>query len=141
VEGRAEKTPLPNDAVDITVAVTAASFYSKENVQLFAGEASRITRQGGHILVVQSEWYGGELYPVILGRKRSLWTDSGNARVFEELGFKRRDFYSTSDYGTVDRAVKTYGFIFGKKAIDYLKAHGKTTIKWKGRIYYKQVGA
>ncbi|OGO36553.1 MAG: hypothetical protein A2147_07270 [Chloroflexi bacterium RBG_16_57_8] len=141
LEGRAERIPLADNAVDITIAVTAASFYNKENVKSFSSEAERITRKGGHILVLESApgWYGGELAHVILGKRRTTWTETWKDRIFEELGFKRRDFYLSSDYGTVEKAIRTYGFIFGKKAIDYLRAHGKTTIKWKARIYYKQL--
>jgi len=141
MEGRAERIPLADDAVDMTIAVTAASFYNKENMKSFSSEAERITRKGGHILVVESApgWYGGELAHVILGRRRTTWTETWKDRVFEELGFKRRDFYLSSNYGTVENAVRTYGFIFGKKAIDHIRANEKTIIKWKARIYYKQV--
>jgi ubiquinone/menaquinone biosynthesis C-methylase UbiE len=140
-EGRAERIPLGQDAVDITVAVTAAGFYNRENIKAFDGEAGRVTRKGGHVLVSEFApgWYGGELAHVILGTGRKPWTETWKDRVFEELGFKRRDFYVTRDYGTVEKAVRTYGFIFGKKAIDYVRAHKKTTIKWRARIYYKQV--
>ncbi len=140
-KGQAERIPLPDGAVDVTVAVTAASFYNRENIRLFSSEAERITRKGGYIMAVESApgWYGGELAHVILGNRPTSWTEAWKDRAFHHLGFERRDFYPTSDYGTVEKAVRTYGFIFGRKAIDYLRSHQKSTIKWKARVYYKQV--
>ena len=117
MEGQAERIPLAEGSVDMTIAVTAASFYNKENMKSFSGEAQRITRKGGRILVLESApgWYGGELSHVILGKKKSPWTETSKDRVFEELGFSRRDFYLSSDYGTVEKAVRTYGFISARR--------------------------
>jgi hypothetical protein len=43
------------------------------------------------------------------------------------------------DCGSVEEAVATYGFIYGRTAIDYLIAHHKSAIRWKPRLYYRQV--
>jgi len=143
-KGWAENIPLDDDSVDVTIAVTAASFYNAANIRKFASEAERITKSNGYVasIDVAPRWYGGELAPVILGKsRRQMGLDSEDARseTFPALGFKHRDFYTVSDYQTVDKAINSYGFIFGKKAIEYLREHQKTTIKWKGRIYYRKV--
>ena len=57
----------------------------------------------------------------------------------QRLGFAYRDIEFKADYGSVAEAVATYGFIYGRKAIDYLVAHNKRSIRWKPRLYYQQV--
>ena len=59
--------------------------------------------------------------------------------TFTVLGFKHRDFYTFQEFDSLDHIISTYGFIFGKKAIEYLRVHNKTTIKWKSRIYSKKI--
>jgi hypothetical protein len=60
-------------------------------------------------------------------------------RIFiEEFQFDYRDIFSVQEYGTVEHIVSTYGFIFGKKAIDYLKQTKKTAIRWKFRVYWRE---
>jgi len=139
-KGWAENIPLEDNSVDMTVAVTAASFYDADNIRKFASEAERITKKGGYVASVEvaPKWYGGELASVILGKSRKIDTDYLKDATFTELGFEHRDYYSIQDYQTVSKAVKTYGFIFGRKAIEYLQKHNKTTIKWKFRIYYRR---
>ena len=140
-KGTAEKVPLDTDSVDAVVAVTLASLYSRDNVVAFVKEAERITGKGGFILAINIApgWYGGDLAPVILGESRE--NKHGNVRdvTFEELGFSFRDYWQTQDYGSVEKIVRTYGFIFGKNAISYLKEHKKTMIEWKFRIRFKTI--
>ncbi len=141
-KGTAENMPLNDDAVDVVVAVTAASFYKKENIELFVVEAERaLTDDGLTISVdVAPGWYGGDLAPVILGRSRRQ-KDSDTEIVrnesFTALGFNHRDIYQTQDYGSMEKMLSTYGFIFGRKAINHIVSHQKTIIKWKFRTYYK----
>ena len=44
------------------------------------------------------------------------------------------------DYGTVERAVRTYGFIHSKRVIDHIREHNITNIRWKTRVRFKTVG-
>ena len=92
--GTAENIPLSDRSVDIVVAVTAASFYRRENIELFVKEAERILRDEGLTISVDVApgWYGGELAPVILGRsRRQKDSDSEIVRneSFTTLGFKQ----------------------------------------------------
>jgi len=142
IKGMAEDIPLNNGSVDVVVAVTAASFYKRENIEQFVGEAERILTDDGLTISVDVApgWYGGELAPVILGRsRREKDSDSEIVRneTFTALGFNHRDIYQTQDYGSMEKILTTYGFIFGRKAINYIISHKKTIIKWKFRIYYK----
>ncbi len=118
-------------------------------ITLYAGplpheQASRVVRQGGFIIRAGNHhrWYGGELAPVILGKSRKDPEDLGgklDKHLRKELNYSYKDIFVTHTYSSVKEAVETYGFIFGKKAIDYLVAHNKTSIKHKLRIYYKKV--
>jgi len=137
-KGMAFDIPLEDKSVDITVSSTGAFYFSVESIRRFVSEAERITRPGGCIVLdnPHPNWYGGELSSVILGKGyREKMADTTLAR----LGFNHKDFYTKLEFGTVEKAVRTYGFIFGKKAIDYLKANNKTSVKYKMRVYYKRV--
>jgi len=143
-KGTAEKIPLKDSSVDFVVAVTVASFHKASNIKRFVKEAKRVLVNNGFIISIDVApgWYGGELAPVILGRsRRAKGSDSEIVRnkTFTGLGFRYRDIYQKQEYGSLKKILSTYGFIFGRKAIDYLKKHRKTSIKWKFRIYYKKV--
>ena len=144
VGGAAEQLPLKSGSVDLVAAMTLASLHNEENVTAFARESERVVKPGGLVLTVNiaPQWYGGDLAPVIYGKPRSeIPAENLRDLVFDRLGYAHFDYFSTQDYGTVEQAVRTYGFIFGKNAIDHIVAHGKTVIKWKIRISYKRVGA
>lgn len=145
-KGTSDRIPLPDHSVDIVVAVGSASFYNRENIERFVTESERILVDDGFIysIDVAPGWYGGDLAPVIYGpsrRKKGAGYGFGFIRsdTFAALGFKHKDFYQFQEFDSLDHILSTYGFIFGKKAIDYIKAHDKTAIKWKWRIFSKQV--
>ncbi len=143
-KGTAQKIPLKDNSVDVVIAVTCASFYNARNIERFVKEAKRILVNGGYIISVDVApgWYGGELAPVILGRsRRQKGSDCEIARneAFTALGFKHRDYYSVKNFGSMNNMVSTYGFIFGSKAIKYIKRHKKSKLKEKIRVYYYKV--
>src|SRR3989344_2064358 len=137
-KGFAENIPLKIGSVDFVIGITIASFHDPENIKRFVRESSRVAKKGGFIITVNIApgWYGGELAPVILGRSRKTLVDTEGVadKTFTGLGFKHKDFYQMQDYGTVTKAVRTYGFIFGKKVIGFIKKNKVTKIKWKSRI-------
>jgi ubiquinone/menaquinone biosynthesis C-methylase UbiE len=141
--GCSSKIPLKDNFADVVFAVTSASFYNEKNIKDFVRESTRVLKRGGLMISVDiaPKWYGGELAPVILGKKR-MWkgTDSEEIRnkVFTKLGFKHKDVFQNQEYGSLKKIISTYGFIFGKKTIEYLKKHKKTNIRWKIRVYYKR---
>ena len=89
------------------------------------------------MLNITPGWYGGELANVILDE--DTVESRQNEILVDELGFKYEDFETNQEYGSMDKIIRTYGFIFGKKAIDYLVENKKTNIKWMFRIHYKKV--
>jgi ubiquinone/menaquinone biosynthesis C-methylase UbiE len=137
LRGDARSMPLKDDSVDIVMGITLA-IYPPEGFRDFVREATRVVRDGGLIVTqdVAPGWYGGELCRVIRNENELRFIDR---LLVKEFGFGHKDVYSTSDYGSVGRMLRTYGFIFGKNAIDYIIEHGKTSIKWKNRYHYKVV--
>jgi ubiquinone/menaquinone biosynthesis C-methylase UbiE len=129
--GSAAVIPLPDDTVDIVMAITAP---------LVVDEALRVVRRPGLLLQVDiaPDWYGGDLAPIVEHSVPELATASRD--YSEHHGFSVTDFESVQDYGTQDNILRTYGFIFGHRAIAHLKQTGRTTIRWRFRIHYRWVG-
>jgi ubiquinone/menaquinone biosynthesis C-methylase UbiE len=51
VDGCAEEVPLPDNSVDIVIAVTLQTLYNEENIQRFVAEAERVVKPGrGHCI-------------------------------------------------------------------------------------------
>ncbi len=137
-KGTAENLPLERGSVDVVAAVTSAN----PDVAGFAAECERVVRSGGLVLRVDIApgWYGGELAPIIFddpGDEPS--SEPTREAILASLGYDIVDFFMDQDYGTVEKAVSTYGFIFGRRAIDYIRAHDLTKIRWKARIRYKRI--
>lgn len=142
IKGYAEKIPLANASADMVTAITLASTYNEENITAFVRDAERIVKPGGYIFCVNiaPKGYGGELYDLIDHDKEELETeDEIRSSTYRKLGYAFIDYWNIKDYQTVQNAIETYGFIFGKKAISFLKDHQKHTIKWSWRIHYKQL--
>ena len=120
-----EAIPLPDGSVDAVVAVCGG-----EDVP----EAQRITRPGGLIasLGIAPDRYGGELVSVIGEPTPEL--ELGSRRLIEQ-GFSFEDFESVQDYGSTENILETYGFIFGSRAIAYLRRSGQTRIRWMFRLH------
>ncbi len=137
-KGSAFELPLDDGSVDVSVS-TAAALNDAASVRRIVREAQRITKPGGYVFFPHQAvgWYGGELGPINLRGPKPQ--HDFVAAILAMLGFEHRDFYSTADYGTVDKAVATYGFIFGRRAIAYLRARQKSTVKFKYRVYYRKV--
>lgn len=145
-KGTSDNIPVPDNSVDIVVAVTSASFYNADNIQRYVKESERVLVSNGSIysIDIAPGWYGGELAPVILGpsrRQKGIDYDFVRDETFNALGFKHNDFYVTRQFDSLEHIISTYGFIFGKNVIEYLKENKKTTIKWKNRIYHKTLSS
>ena len=141
IEGQAEAIPLDDSSVDIVTAFTATLYPPKEKVPKFIAEASRIVKNGGLIIDVDVApgWYGGELAEIIGDEDADVEAWNRHRAFVDDAGFSYKDIDQIQDYGSLENIVGTYGFIFGGKAIDHLRAHNKTTIKWRFRMFYKTV--
>lgn len=138
LQGNAEKLPLPNKSVDAAVCVTTVFNPPEEVLQPFLEEAHRVVRVGGKVVLINIApgWYGGDLHDVI---EDDAECDRVLDRMLSDAGFDYRDIDTTQDYGTVDKMVRTYGFIFGRAAIEYIKHNRKTKVLWRNRVRYKLV--
>lgn len=128
--GNASAIPLPDASVDVVMAITAP---------LVVDEALRVVRRPGQLLRVDIApgHYGGELAPVVADPAPGL--EAVSRRLTERDGFSFVDFESIQDYGSTEAIVRTYGFIFGPRAIAHLKQTRQTTIRWTFRIHYRYV--
>lgn len=135
--GDAEQIPLEDSTVDVAIAVMIAG----GDIRKVASEMERITKPGGWVIRVDCApgWYGGEFNPVITGRERDESVQKGSRNeILPQLGYSVEDVFLDQDYGTVEKAIETYGFIHGKVTIDHIRANTISSIKWKVRVHYKQ---
>jgi ubiquinone/menaquinone biosynthesis C-methylase UbiE len=138
IKSDARNIHLINNSVDTVVGFTGPAIYPVDGYNDFIREAERIIKNKGMIILlgIPPNWYGGELDPVINDKKNQH-------QAYHDLmirhGFKFKDFYTNQEYKSLDKIIRTYGFIFGKKVINYLKKHNKTNIKWKFRVHYKRI--
>ena len=135
LSGDALALPLADNSVDLVTGITLA-LYPPEQYRDFIREGLRVAKGPVVYLGIPPGWYGGDLYEVIDDAEK---VDDQVDRIFiEEFQFAYQDIFSNQEYGTVEHIVSTYGFIFGKKTIEYLKRENKTTILWKFRVYWRE---
>ena len=127
------------------VSLTGGSFSVPGAIERFTAEAERVLTDNGDIFVtsIAPGWYGGELASEIL-KDQELADRVKNFEKAKSLGFTasdftHKDYYYTQHYDSLEHIVSIYGFIFGKRAIEFIKAHNQTSIRWKYRLYYKKV--
>ncbi len=133
--GDARALPLADDSVDMVAAITLA-LYPPEQYRDFIREGLRVAKGPLVYVGIPPGAYGGDLYEIIEDFEK---VDNEVDRIFlEEFHFQHQDVDSVQEYGTVENIVSTYGFIFGKKVIKYLKEHQKTSIQWRFRVYWRE---
>ena len=134
LSGDALALPLADDSVDLVTGITLA-LYPPEQYRDFIHEGLRVAKGPVVYLGIPPGWYGGELHEVIEDVEK---VDDEVDHIFiDEFQFSYQDIFSDQEYGTIEHIVSTYGFIFGKKAIEHLKRENKTTIRWKFRVYWR----
>ncbi len=144
--GLATDLPLNDDVVDIALAVTVAPWDQDPIIRMglrqrMVEETLRVLKPGGFFIVVTvpEGAYGGELAPIIFDDINMLPNNSDwDVQLIEDFGFEFKEVESVSDYGSVENAVATYGFIFGPNAIRHLLARQQHTITWRYRMLWKQ---
>ncbi len=135
--GDALAIPLSTDSVDVVTGFTLALFPPAQYRE-FIREGLRVAKKQVVYVGIPPGWYGGELHGVIDNPFKGT-IDLEMDRIFiEEFQFQYQDVFSIQEYGTIENIVNLYGFIFGKKVIDYLKIENKTSIRWKFRVYWRE---
>ncbi len=133
--GDARALPLADEAVDLVTGFTLA-LYPPAQYRDFIREGLRVAKGPVIYIGIAPGWYGGDLHEVIEDVEQ---VDDEVDRIFiEEFQFSYQDIFSDQEYGTIERIVSLYGFIFGKKTIEYLKREQKTAIRWKFRVYWRE---
>jgi len=134
--GVAEDLPLSSDSVDAAIAFTAGGDVAKT-----AQEMVRVVRPGGFVLRadVAPGWYGGDVNRAVAGDPSEIPREGSRDYILAGLGYDFFDVPMVQDYDSVEQAVRTYGFIHGKKHIDYIRANNVTMIRWKARARFKMV--
>jgi SAM-dependent methyltransferase len=128
--GTADAIPLPDATVDVVLAITAP---------LVETEALRVVRRPGLLLQVDVApgCYGGELASIIGHPTPEL--EATSRQLVEAQGFTAVDVVTLQEYGSQEAILRTYGFIFGPRALAHLRQTGQTTIRWTFRIHYRAV--
>jgi ubiquinone/menaquinone biosynthesis C-methylase UbiE len=135
LSGDALALPLADNSVDLVTGITLA-LYPPEQYRDFIREGLRVAKGPVVYLGIPPGWYGGDLYEVIDDVEKV--DDKVDDIFIKEFQFAYQDIFSDQEYGTIEHIVSTYGFIFGKKAIEHLKKENKTTIRWKFRVYWRK---
>lgn len=135
--GDAGHLPLEDGTVDMAVGITLAD----QDVAKDAAEMERVVRPGGLVLRVDVApgWYGGDVFRIVSGEPVEEATPGSRDAVLTGLGYDFMDVFMDQEYETVERVVRTYGFIHSARVINYVREHGITKIHWKFRARYKQV--
>jgi len=143
VDGRGEEIPLDDDSVDMVVAITATMYPPEKVIPLFIREARRVVKPGGLIVSIDVApgWYGGELVGIIDDPDADVDLCAKHQCFVDYAGFDFFDVVQTSHYGSLEKIIDTYGFIFGVKAIEHIKENNITSIKWTFRAYFEEVAS
>jgi ubiquinone/menaquinone biosynthesis C-methylase UbiE len=134
--GDALALPLADNAVDIVTGFTLALFPA-DRYREFISEGLRVAKGKVVYLGIPPGWYGGDLDHVIEDPDKGKFDVEMNRIFIEEFQFTYQDVFSYQDYGTIEKIVSIYGFIFGKKVIEHIKQENITAICWKYRVYWR----
>lgn len=134
--GSASALPCADRSADVVACMTTSFWPAEEVVPAFVAEAERVLRHGGSVIVLNTApgWYGGELHDLVDGApeyERAL------DALLAAAGFEHFDFETVQDYGTPERAIETYGFIFGSRAIERLRERRQSRISWRWRVRHR----
>ena len=128
---------LPDDSFDRVVSVHGVPFPEDAERAVVRG-CLRVVRRGGHIAFVSTTpgWQ--------MDHERTPPRDASAAPDFLEeylgpFGFRARDVVVEMDYGSVDEALATWGYIYGEEAIDYLLDRRTSRLTWSLRIWHRGV--
>lgn len=135
--GDALALPLADNAVDIVTGFTLALFPA-EQYREFIREGLRVAKGKVVYVGIPPGWYGGDLDPIIEDPDKGKFDVEMDRIFIEDYQFSYQDVFSYQDYGTIEKIVSIYGFIFGKKVIEHIKRENITAIRWKYRVYWRE---
>ena len=150
VNGLAESVPFGKNAFDLVVSVYGFPFWfldrrfpeGRRRAEEFIDGAELALKPGGHLVFAFSApgQYAGELTYIISPEMAKIGNqNTQDAQEFLKSRFEYRDVEIVRQYSSVNEAVETYGFIFGKGAIDHLKENNQSAVRWIVRVWHKEV--
>lgn len=106
----------------------------------FLVKAQEFLKKTGVTVIVGNStgWEAGEITSQVLPGVD--YAEVNNRFMEEYLGFDYEDVIVKVDYGTVENMIETYGFIFGRRAIEYIRENRIRQIDWKLRVHYMYKG-
>lgn len=113
---------------------------NKKNCDALVDGCLRVVKLGGYVAFVLTT--PGWLKDHEVGGMNSfpdLNIKGPNEELLEPHHFTYRDVRIVIDYGTVEEALATWGFIYGEKAIDYIIDHQVSKFSWSMRIFHRKV--
>lgn len=149
VAGVAHELPFGESVVDFVVSVFGFPFGywgegRRELSARFVTESRRVVRPGGYVISIN----GPPLFPshawsVDAESPHLEWRPKpdevgmmAEKPAEEQVGFDGcEEIVVDADYGSVQEAVETYGFIYGRKAINWLVTSHLSSVPWKLRVY------
>lgn len=139
VEGWAQDIPLPDDSADMVIGMYFVDHPQETLIPAFIKEATRVVRDGGMILVSNDppNSYGGAFNDIIKDDNNGMAEE--RQRQYEIAGFDFVDVHSSTDYGTPENMVSSFGFIFGMNAINHIRKHKVSTNTATSRRHFKVV--
>ena len=132
VKGLPHKTSLNSNSMDVVIGFASPIDYK---------ESTRIIKRDGVIIsiTVLPKLYSEGLDSITIGKKRNSEAEREAYKNLVDLNFKHKEFYQIQEYGSPQNVIETYWSLFDEKAIEHIKNHNKTSIKWKWIVYYKKV--
>jgi len=135
-QGDASHLPCADESADVVACMTTVFWPPEVVVPRFVAEAMRVLRAGGIVFSLNTApgWYGGELHDVVPGNPQY---ENALFRALDAAGFETFDFETVQDYRTPEHAVATFGFIFGGRSIELLRANRQSRIRFRWRVWFR----
>lgn len=138
VDSVAQDLPLRDASVDLIVDVYGAPLMLPDSrdgrviAERFLPQAVRALRPGFFHTRARG------LLPEQRARERRE-AEQLHRYLTQDHGFGHVDVDVVEDYGSLREAVETFGFIYGRRAIEYLRSHNRSKFRWRFRLHYRQV--
>lgn len=132
-------TVFEDGSFDVAVSMYGAPF-PWDTEHRFVHGCERVVRPGGHIVIVGTtpNWKS----PHMRSTGAEPIDNPDWLRTMDDLrrmGFEARDFVVDTDYGTVQEALETFGFVKGPAAVDYI-LDNQTSHQEEGlRVFLRKV--
>lgn len=145
LEGVAQGLPLKDASVDVVIVLAGVPLPYPDGRgkgeligDVFVRDAERAVRSGGYVISVE----GAPDSRMPWVKLRSGFVNPVGQQITDLLAgrynFDYRDAHLMQEYSSLQEAVETCGFIYGRRAIEFLIKHNKRRFRCKVRIHYKQ---